>query len=135
MHLVMAEDSIGRRFATGEVVIYDHLPGQPHHSRASLPRMFVTPQQRAEAMKYFRGPSFQSDIVIYEGYEWNFPDAVSTADTTFVAASGNRQWVTFGEASQTHIGRVIMWGPPTRRYHGSKTSTTCGTTPRISFAG
>jgi hypothetical protein len=105
----MAEAN-GSRFATGEVIVFDHLPGQPQQSRASPPLMFVTAEQRRAALDYLRGPDFGSDIVIYEGYAWNFPESVSVADPTHVAASGDRQWVAFGEGSEAEAGRVVLWG-------------------------
>jgi hypothetical protein len=108
MELVMAEDHVGRRYFTGEVRIYDHSPGRPDQPRASEPRLFMTPEQREVALAYFRN-EFGSDIVIYEGYEWNFPESVAAADTAFVAASGDRQWVAFGEGVTTPAGRVVMW--------------------------
>jgi hypothetical protein len=109
MHLVMAEDGLGRRFATGQVVFFDHPPGRPDLSRGSPPLPFFTPAQRAETMAYMRF-TFNSDIVIYEGYEWNFPESVSVADPTFVAASADRQWVAFGEGAAAQLGRIILWG-------------------------
>jgi hypothetical protein len=108
MEVVMVEYAPGLRALTGEVIIFDHPPGQPNNSRASPPLRFVTAAERAAAVAYMRS-TMQSDIVLYEGYSWNLPGSAEMADPTFVEASGNRQFVLFGEGAPGRISRVVLW--------------------------
>jgi hypothetical protein len=108
MELVVVEYAPGQRGFTGEVIIFDHPPGQPNNSRASRPVRFVTATERAAAMEYLRG-EFQSDIVIYERHGWNLPASAQVADPVHVEASGDRRFVLFGEGAPGRISRVVLW--------------------------
>lgn len=57
-----------------------------------------------------------SDVAIFSG-RWSVPN-IGFHDTTYVAASGDRGWVVFGEGSVEPVGRVIMYEAATDRLSG-----------------
>jgi hypothetical protein len=83
------------------VVIWDHVPG-------SVPRQHV------------RSDPLRIDLAIADvrakggnaGYaegKWRLPDAAELADTTYVAASGNRQRIVIGEGARNRPSRIMVW--------------------------
>lgn len=91
--------------ATGNVIIWDHIPGSLPGSPGRNIQTEPLPIVAAIHDIYDQG----SDIIVYPGARWNVPQASAMADTTFVAISGDRQWVAFGELPAAEPGRVIMW--------------------------
>jgi hypothetical protein len=85
-----------------QVIIVDHVPG-------SLPQVPLVsgPLPIAAAVAELRAQG--SDVVAYMGARWRLPESVELSDTTFVAVSGDRRWVAFGEGIRTPGGRVVMW--------------------------
>jgi hypothetical protein len=83
-------------------VIFDHLPG-------SVPRQpLVSPALPIEdAVRWLRERG--SDVELFVGARWRVPEAVALADTTYVAASGDRRWVVIGEGARDRVSRIIMW--------------------------
>jgi hypothetical protein len=81
------------------VEIYDHRPGFP----TTLLRSGLQPLQDAIATMLAAG----SDL------RWGFGhwdrDRIGLSDTTFVAISGDRQWVAFGEGGRANVGRIDFW--------------------------
>ncbi len=57
-----------------------------------------------------------SDVEMFSG-RWSVPN-IGFHDTTYVAASGDRGWVVFGEGSIEPVGRVIMYNAATDRLSG-----------------
>jgi DNA-binding beta-propeller fold protein YncE len=86
--------------ADGDVVeIYDHLPGFPN----SLIMSGLLPLEEAIAALELAG----SDISWGYG-RWD-RDRIGLSDTTFVAISGDRRWVAFGEGGRAQVGRISFW--------------------------
>lgn len=84
------------------VEIYDHAPGFPNQIiRSGL-------QPIAQALDSISRAG--SDVAWALGH-WNLR-LVGLSDTTFVAASGDHQYVAFGEGA-TAAGRVFLWSSPT----------------------
>jgi hypothetical protein len=86
------------------VNLYDHLPGFPGQFIQSGP----LPVEDAIASLAAQG----SDIRAQRG-QWVIEE-VGLSDTTFVAASGDRRYVAFGEGARSPAGRIIMWEAATR---------------------
>jgi hypothetical protein len=101
MHLAFEQDG-PVVFPTGEVIMFDHIPG-------TLPKQVIRsgPASIEDAARQIA--ALGSDVLIYPGHVWNVPEANEVADTTFVAVSGDRRWVAFGELSQEAAGRIAMW--------------------------
>lgn len=91
--------------ATGNVIIWDHLPGSLPGSPGRSIQTPPLPMDSAIKHIYNQG----SDIIAYPGAAWNVPAASAMADTTYVAVSGDRRWVAFGELPASAPGRVILW--------------------------
>jgi hypothetical protein len=83
------------------LAIYDHLPGSPNTIVADT--AFNGEWEQTAAAMQARG----SDIFFYLG-TWQL-DEWLTGDTTFVAASGDGEWISIAEGAAT-AGRVWMWG-------------------------
>lgn len=86
------------------VEIYDHRPGSPNTIIASG----RLPLEAAIAAVVSQG----SDIRWGLG-RWD-RDRIGLADTTYVAISGDRQWVAFGEGGRAEAGRISFWHAGTR---------------------
>lgn len=87
---------------TNQAVIYDHVAGSdPKQSIIAGPLSVpaAAAQLRAQG----------GDVVAFVGSSWRLPEAVALADTTYVAASGDRRWVVFGEGARDRAGRIMMW--------------------------
>jgi hypothetical protein len=85
------------------IEIYDHVPGFPNQIvRSGIKTL--------NAALTFMDNDPNSDILQRPGHFDLL--VVGLKDTTFVAASGDRRKVAFGEGS-TGSGRVIMWDSPT----------------------
>jgi hypothetical protein len=59
-----------------------------------------------------------TDIWYVRGSKWEL-DRLALQDTTFVAASGDRQWVAFGEGGtgDEDTGRITLWNSNTATIH------------------
>jgi hypothetical protein len=96
--------------ATGDhdrVILWDHVEGFPN-------TIISTPPMQLEAAvdSLIRAGS---DIFWRYG-NWNL-FAVGFADTTFVDASGDREWVAFGEGGKTGPSRIVLWDASASRIH------------------
>ncbi|HUF12899.1 MAG TPA: hypothetical protein VMN78_07370 [Longimicrobiales bacterium] len=90
--LIAATDS-------GDLIrIVDHVPGFP----ASTIDVTGT-----ESTVFTQAWAAGSDVVKCAGSLNN--EAVAVQDTTFVAASGDRRWIAFGEGATAGAGRIIMF--------------------------
>jgi hypothetical protein len=103
-HVVMNADSVFARSGAAtntsdEIVIYDHAPG------TNLPSDSVRTALGLDAaiaqLKAING----SDVTYVTGLD--ITDAGVT-DTTYVAVSGDRQWLAFGEGHTANAGLVFM---------------------------
>lgn len=92
-------------YVGGGIEIWDHPPGFP----AQVIRSGVRPPMEAVA---HMATQTASDIRYLEDYAWEL-EAVSFADTTYVATSRDRQFVAFGDGGQPEVGRVVLWHGPT----------------------
>ncbi|MEZ4417440.1 MAG: hypothetical protein R3E10_16925 [Gemmatimonadota bacterium] len=97
-----APDSAGLQNDLATLV--DHVPGTNTVISAG-----PAPLQQAIADLAAAG----SDVVAGTG-RWNVP-GMTFLDTTFVAASGDRGWVVFGEGSRQPVGRIMMYQASTDR--------------------
>jgi hypothetical protein len=82
-----------------QLEVYDHRPGFPNQVIADTSSSYFDIIQNLRS----RG----SDILFIKG-DWAM-DEWMTGDTTFVAASGNREWIGIAEGA-ANPGRVWMWG-------------------------
>lgn len=80
------------------IIIYDHVRGFQDMEISGI----GTPVEAAAEVQAQGGDA----TVFAGGYD---PDGVGLQDTTFVAASGDRQWIAFGEGATAPVGRIILW--------------------------
>jgi hypothetical protein len=86
------------------VTLHDHIPGSPQQ------RIAVGPVPYTELTPAFQSLHNQgSDAVVVPLYEWILTAAIETSDTTYVAASGNGDYVAFGEGVRFPDARVTLW--------------------------
>jgi hypothetical protein len=88
-------------YEDGRIEIWDHRPGFPNETIRSGIRRPV------EAANFMANQT-SSDILFRIDRSWEL-EAVSFADTTYVAASRDRNWVAFGDGGQPEAGRVVIW--------------------------
>jgi DNA-binding beta-propeller fold protein YncE len=100
---------------TGDCVqIWDHKPG--------FPEIVVTsgclPLDSALAVMDQHKAAGDSDIWYVRGSAWQF-ERLALRDTTFVAASGNREWIAFGEGGTgaEEAGRITLWSSSRSAIH------------------
>ncbi|MFW5904686.1 MAG: YncE family protein [bacterium] len=101
---VMNVDSIVP-YLDGLVEIWDHTPGAPDQTI----RSGILPPLEAAA---YMATETSSDIDFVEDRAWDL-QSVSFSDTTYVAASGDRRFVAFGDGGEPGVGRVVVWHSPT----------------------
>ena len=96
------------------VQIWDHKPG--------FPSVVVTsgclPLDEALAAMDLHWAAGDSDLWYVKGSQWEV-ERLSLRDTTFVAASGDRQWVAFGEGGTgaDEAGRITLWNSSWETIH------------------
>jgi hypothetical protein len=97
---ILNADSI-HFFVDGRIEVFDHRTGFPEQIlrsgiRLPLPALREITSQAG------------SNVVYLEDAAWEL-EAVSFADTTYVASSRDRNWVAFGDGGQVQTGRVVIW--------------------------
>jgi len=98
-------------FGSGSTItITDHELGDPDITFTSAPDI---PSAATTAIQ-----GAGSDARGLPGQRWNIP-GLGFRDTTFVAASGDGQWVVFGEGAATPTGRIIMYESATDGLSGA----------------
>jgi len=85
----------------GRIEVFDHRPGFP----SQVIRSGV--QWPLDALRTMVADPM-SDVEFLQGARWQL-DAVSFADTTYVATSRDRNWVAFGDGGEPTVGRVVLW--------------------------
>ena len=100
-------DSAGNEIESliSELTIFDHLPGFPDSvitgsadlSQGELPGVAAS-----------RARNAGSDVTIYEAARWDIT-SLGFGDTTYVAASGDGNWVAVGEGARDPAARVLMY--------------------------
>ncbi|MGW8265713.1 MAG: YncE family protein [Longimicrobiales bacterium] len=97
------------------VQIWDHKPGFPGTVVTSGCQDL---QAALDSMTAHRNAG-NSDFWYASGFKWEL-ERLAMEDTTFVAASGDREWVAFGEGgtAETDPGRITLWHSATARIHG-----------------
>lgn len=96
------------------VQIWDHRPG--------FPGIVVTsgcqPLEDALAAMEVHRAAGDTDIWYVKSSAWQV-ERLALRDTTFVAASGNREWVAFGEGGTgaEEAGRITLWNAATAGIH------------------
>ena len=97
------------------VQIWDHKPGFPETVVTSG---CLDLEGALAAMDVHRSAG-NSDIWYELGYKWEL-ERLAMEDTTFVAASGDREWVAFGEGGTQagQAGRITLWNSSTSRIDG-----------------
>jgi hypothetical protein len=100
---VMNVDSIVP-YVGGAIEIWDHEPGFPDR----IIRSGIRPPM--EAIEFMANQT-ASDIDYQEDFAWEL-EAVSFADTTYVATSRDRSFVAFGDGGEPDVGRVVLWHSP-----------------------
>jgi hypothetical protein len=106
-HWALAHIDSARVFVTPNedlINLYDHIPGFPGQIIQSGP----LPIDQAITSLAAQG----SDLHARRG-QWVLRE-IGLSDTTFVAASGDRRHVAFGEGAVAPAGRIIMWDAQTR---------------------
>ncbi|HEX6559058.1 MAG TPA: hypothetical protein VF021_06330 [Longimicrobiales bacterium] len=94
---------------TGGITLWDHVPGDPSavysathpNLDSAIVRLKVGPTSGARL-------NGGSDIAAASSGRWNI-DAVGLSDTTYVAASGDRGYVAFGEGQTGPFASVWLW--------------------------
>lgn len=97
---VLHADSINF-FFDGRIEIFDHRTGFPDQILRSGVRLPLS------ALRQITSQS-GSNVKYLQDAAWNL-EAVSFADTTYVASSRNRNWVAFGDGGRLDAGRVVVW--------------------------
>jgi hypothetical protein len=90
---------------TGNVIIWDHVPGTLPGDAGRLIETPALPINDAIMYAYNAG----SDITAYPAHVWNVPESAAVAERTAVAASGDGRWVAIGEWPASQPGRLMMW--------------------------
>lgn len=86
------------------VSLCDHEVGYPNDPT----HVFCSPVMDLQpAVAWMRAHVPPSDLVAYAG-KW-IPAKIGMSDTTFMAASGDRKWIAFGEGAASPAGRIMMW--------------------------
>lgn len=95
-------DAVGASEDGSCVSILDHVPGYPNEIISSG----CLPLEEAIQAVAAQG----SDIWAVHKAKWNL-ERLALQDTTFVAASGDREWVAFGEGGTgaDQAGRITLW--------------------------
>jgi hypothetical protein len=88
----------------GFMEVWDHVPGFPEQILYSGVQR---PMDALRTMAFTTG----SDVDFLLDTRWNL-EAVSFADTTYVASSRDRTYVAFGDGGQPGAGRVVVWHSP-----------------------
>jgi hypothetical protein len=91
-------------FKDGLLEVWDHVPGFPEQV------LYSGVQKPMDAIRTMVATT-GSDIDYMVDGRWNL-EAVSFADTTYVAASRDRTFVAFGDGGQPGVGRVVVWHSP-----------------------
>ncbi len=97
---VLNADSI-HLYWGGLIEVFDHRAGFP----SQVIRSGVQPP-KAALQTMVDHPD--SDVEYLDEARWAL-EAVSFADTTYVATSGNREWIAFGDGGEPAVGRVVLW--------------------------
>jgi hypothetical protein len=93
-------DAVTATSGGSAVIITDHVLGEPGNTFVSAAA------DPSSAALNIQGQG--SDVVWLPGRLWNLP-GIGFRDTTYVAASGDGDWVVFGEGAANPIGRIIMY--------------------------
>jgi DNA-binding beta-propeller fold protein YncE len=96
-------DSIG--CGTQSITLFDHQPGFPNNV-ISATAFLLADETPEDAAIDLAGQG--SDVLIVPGSRWQVP-SVGFADTTFVARSGDGNWVAIGEGGVSPLARVLMY--------------------------
>jgi hypothetical protein len=126
--LAFAEDLVADPFSTAIVhvdsvytstdgtcvQIWDHRPGFPGTVVSSGCR----PLEEALAAMDVHAAQGNTDIWYVEGSIWAL-ERLALQDTTFVTASGDREWVAFGEGGMVpdEAGRITLWNSEAATIH------------------
>jgi hypothetical protein len=96
------------------VQIWDHKPGFPE----TVVTSGCLPLDSALAVMDQHKAAGDSDIWYVPGSAWQF-ERLALRDTTFVATSGNREWVAFGEGGTgaDEAGRITLWSSSRSTIH------------------
>jgi hypothetical protein len=84
----------------GLLEIWDHVPGFPNQI------IFSGTLRPMDALRAMSATTSDMDWLVDS--QWNL-EAVSFADTTYVAISKNRNFVAFGDGGQPQVGRIVLW--------------------------
>jgi hypothetical protein len=92
-------------YVGGFIEVWDHPPGFPAQAIRSGILHPLTALRTITA-----NPS--SDVEWLQDSAWEL-EAVSFADTTYVASSRDRSYVAFGDGGEPDVGRIVLWHSPT----------------------
>jgi hypothetical protein len=87
----------------GLMEVWDHAQGFPDQI------IYSGVQRPMDALRAMLGT--ESDVDFLLDSRWNL-EAVSFADTTYVASSRDRTYVAFGDGGQPGVGRIVVWHSP-----------------------
>jgi hypothetical protein len=88
-------------YENGFIEVFDHPRGFPSQVIQS------GIQKPLDALRFMVAEPL-SDVDFRSAARWQL-NAVSFADTTYVATSRDRNWVAFGDGGEPTVGRVVLW--------------------------
>ncbi len=93
---------------TCEVTLHDHIPGSPQQLIRVGPVSYLQIENAISALH-----ALGSDVLAAPGYRWQLNAGIVASDTTYVGASGNHDFIAFGEGVRFPDARVTMWSAST----------------------
>jgi len=102
----VAVDSLGQAIVAARMALYDHIPGFPSQVISGVASSSaIDAVQSAAGELILQG----SDVLVVSGAKWDIP-SLAFLDTTYVAGSGDGNWVSVGEGGAEGAGRVLTYG-------------------------
>jgi DNA-binding beta-propeller fold protein YncE len=98
-------DSLGQPIVAGRMALFDHVPGFPSQVVTGIASSTIIDAVQSAAAELIQQGS---DVLVVTGAKWNVP-SLAFLDTTYVAGSGDGNWVSVGEGGAEGAGRVLSY--------------------------
>jgi DNA-binding beta-propeller fold protein YncE len=98
-------DSLGQPVVAARMALFDHIPGFPSQVVTGIASSTVIDAVQTAAAELIQQGS---DVLVVTGAKWNVP-SLAFLDTTYVAGSGDGNWVSVGEGGAEGAGRVLTY--------------------------